>query len=378
MTFQYARRQLSWQVHPPTPLSFASHLVRLLKPAAFKHWAWDDVMNICIFFIELAQLEYEFALIKPSSVGLGALMAAMDIFDSSRLLSGPDRRAFLQNIYNVAQINPNDPEVTDCRVWLRRRYDMHHQQDFQKLQQKQRERMEQVSVLERNLDILKDKEDSVRILCHFLLFNHYKIARKQRNNFRDTAYAAENLVGDEDGGARYQPTHLPPDMIGQVATFAAVGVDLQNICSAVGPMDSLIIRTVYLSDNDTYLTTALRAFFETSSINFTGDKDETRKRCKQHVVEWMKVNNWKKRVSDEKIQNYKVFLVPYSNMSVFPVAAACRTLDPDQIFNNPIVAIELGLFEVLRYLVEDRHIDTNTYKRQGICLANLSHMWNPR
>mmetsp|Transcript_18774 Transcript_18774/g.37650 ORF Transcript_18774/g.37650 Transcript_18774/m.37650 type:complete len:248 (-) Transcript_18774:225-968(-) len=235
-------------------------------------------------------------------------------------------------------------------------------------------------------DSARIREDSVRIMRHVrpgdpllvrLLFNHHKIARKQRNNFRDTAYAAENLIGDEDGGAKYQPAHFPPDVIGQVATFAAVGVDLQNICSAVGPKDSLIIRTVYLSDNDTYLTTAVRAFFKTSSVNFTGEKDEARERCKQQVLEWMKVNNWKKRVTDEKIQNYKDLLVPYSNMSIFPVATTRRSLDPDQIFNNPIAAVELGLFEALRYLVEDRHIDTSIYKWQGICLANLSHIWKP-
>jgi len=411
--------QLSWQVRPPTPLSFANHLVLLLKPAAFTLRAWRDVMDTTRFLTELAQIDYDFAPMKPSSVGLAALMTAIDIVDrsnddSSHLLSGADRRAFLQNIYNVAEIAPNDPEATACRIRLHRMYSSNLQGN-QQLQQNQRERMEQVwqvSVLERNayrimedlarirensVRIMEDsarimedsariREDSVRIMRHVrpgdpllvrLLFNHHKIARKQRNNFRDTAYAAENLIGDEDGGAKYQPAHFPPDVIGQVATFAAVGVDLQNICSAVGPKDSLIIRTVYLSDNDTYLTTAVRAFFKTSSVNFTGEKDEARERCKQQVLEWMKVNNWKKRVTDEKIQNYKDLLVPYSNMSIFPVATTRRSLDPDQIFNNPIAAVELGLFEALRYLVEDRHIDTSIYKWQGICLANLSHIWKP-
>lgn len=78
-------------------------------------------MECTKFFCELAVLDYHFTTLKPSSIGLAALMTAMEGVDSSHLLC-EDKQAFANDVYQAAEISPGDPEVMDCRTRFRTLY----------------------------------------------------------------------------------------------------------------------------------------------------------------------------------------------------------------------------------------------------------------
>lgn len=78
-------------------------------------------METAKFLTELSVIDYYFSPLKSSSVGLAALMTAMEGVDSS-LLSDADKQAFAENVYYVAKVSPNDAEVMGCRKRLRTMY----------------------------------------------------------------------------------------------------------------------------------------------------------------------------------------------------------------------------------------------------------------
>ena len=93
----------------------------LLKPTACEPAVWHDMMEVAKFLTELAVIDYHFAPLKSSSVGLAALMTAMEGVAEDRLAMA-DKQNFAANVYHVAQVSPNDPEVMDCRTRLRTMY----------------------------------------------------------------------------------------------------------------------------------------------------------------------------------------------------------------------------------------------------------------
>lgn len=117
---------LEWYVHPPTPSTFAKHLVLLLDPNACSNpQAWHDMMDAAKFLTELAVIDYHFAPPKPSSVGLAALLTAMEGV-SEEHLPMKAKEQFACNVCRLAHIDPTDDEVMDCRVRFR---DMYCQND---------------------------------------------------------------------------------------------------------------------------------------------------------------------------------------------------------------------------------------------------------
>ena len=78
-------------------------------------------MEVAKFLTELTVIDYHFAPLKPSSVGLAALMTSMEGVAEDRLAM-VDKQNFATNVYHVAQVSPNDPEVMDCRTRLRTMY----------------------------------------------------------------------------------------------------------------------------------------------------------------------------------------------------------------------------------------------------------------
>ena len=93
----------------------------LLKPTACEPAVWHDMMEVAKFLTELAVIDYHFAPLKPSSVGLAALMTAMEGVAEERLAM-VDKENFATNVYHIAQVSPNDTEVMDCRTRLRSMY----------------------------------------------------------------------------------------------------------------------------------------------------------------------------------------------------------------------------------------------------------------
>lgn len=114
--------KLSWQVHPPTPLTFCRHLILLLPPNSVSPSVWHDMMEVAKFLTELSVIDYYFVTRKPSAVGVAALLTAMEGVDEYRL-SAQSKEAFVDNVCRTAGIDcASDPEVVECRERLRAMY----------------------------------------------------------------------------------------------------------------------------------------------------------------------------------------------------------------------------------------------------------------
>ena len=77
----YILQTLSWQLHPPTSLAFSTLLLDYVFvdfPFEVSASDMDDIYDVSSFFCDLAVCDYFFVAIKPSSVGIAAIMNALE------------------------------------------------------------------------------------------------------------------------------------------------------------------------------------------------------------------------------------------------------------------------------------------------------------
>ena len=159
---------------------------------------------------------------------------------------------------------------------------------------------------------------------------------------------------------RSQKPRLNAELLGKVATYSSLGRDLLNLCVVAGPRDCAVIRHAYLRNNLRYLEESLYKCF-----NFGTDKEDAGQRwpwldhglCGDRYLAWMEVNtDWRRLITAERIDSLAT-AHERDNEGIF--TAIVNHLLP---FNNPAVAIELGLMDPMRHLVEEMGIDVNSYK----------------
>ena len=131
-----------------------------------------------------------------------------------------------------------------------------------------------------------------------------------------------------------------------------------NMCLSVGREDAIIIRRSYLRNNDSYLCFILNYFVHhlgnVREATIDLHRHDALVFCQTKATEWIKVNtDWRDRITEGKIKRFED--VWSKDNLINPV----RKLHPDAIFNNPAVAISLGLTEVLSFLVEAKGININ-------------------
>ena len=190
--------------------------------------------------------------------------------------------------------------------------------------------------------------------------------------------------------ADWKRLHKPLDM-GWGEWDRIKGSDAMRICLAVGRVVSRTIKSVYLKNNEEYLSRTLKIYREfmvpRSRLNHgravknTEWALEDRKKCADWAGEnhraWMSVNtNWRSKTTDELM--LKLQRIPEDAMERRPIAHAnAFILHPYMAFNNVAVAVELGLVEVIQYLIEEKNIDVNSFRwncyfELGICSRTYS------
>eukprot|EP00562_Extubocellulus_spinifer_P034177 CAMPEP_0178685570 /NCGR_PEP_ID=MMETSP0699-20121125/3456_1 /TAXON_ID=265572 /ORGANISM="Extubocellulus spinifer, Strain CCMP396" /LENGTH=387 /DNA_ID=CAMNT_0020330337 /DNA_START=100 /DNA_END=1263 /DNA_ORIENTATION=+ len=159
------------------------------------------------------------------------------------------------------------------------------------------------------------------------------------------------------------------DLARQVASFMNVeGSGLYNFCVAFGPEGAAEIRRDYLLDNEAYIEHNLEIV--TNSVLTTRDamllmpQEDLSEglaavdKCKRNTMTWMEVNgNWKERVTAERMELYKRYTIAHERHA--------GTHDADAVFNNIAVAVEIGLLDVVRHLIEEKKVDVNSIKYVG-------------
>ena len=129
-----------------------------------------------------------------------------------------------------------------------------------------------------------------------------------------------------------------------------------NLCVVAGPRDCKLIRYTYLRCNSHYPLHYL--------AKYVGERGALggalgRKTCGDRYRAWMEINNrWKCLVTDARIRKF-ASVRPQTSASANNPQVSVHPLYP---LNNPAVAIELGLMEPLKHLVEEMNIDVNSYQ----------------
>ena len=159
-----------------------------------------------------------------------------------------------------------------------------------------------------------------------------------------------------DGGLfKILPPDFHLDLIGKIAKFVATGQSLMNLLVALGPVESQQMRRDYLRNNDAYLVQSLgicrRAMApairlrQPNSSNVLNLYQLSAKRfnkCRDNIQAWMDINaNWRSRCTQANMTKYYRRPIQGANL----------------IFNNPVVAIEVGLVDVLGHLINEMDAD---------------------
>ena len=153
------------------------------------------------------------------------------------------------------------------------------------------------------------------------------------------------------GGSSSGDIHLTPELVARVATFADAvrSPDVMNICLAVGPETSRTVRYYYLYKNKRFLANSVKSFCL---------RDISGERARSNHLEWMKINSHWRRIAVRDDLTDKLKLACKERGSS---QRALNTTHPLIAFNNPAVAIQIGLFDSLKHLVEDKGIDINSF-----------------
>jgi len=162
-------------------------------------------------------------------------------------------------------------------------------------------------------------------------------------NKKRKANDGASIVTGTRRSTRSQKPLLSIEMIGKVGSFANYyNGDLMNVCLAVGPTDARIVRHVCLRNNHKYLRRNVRG------VKLA--------KAKEMLAAWMEVNtDWRERMCNAEAVNSGTYCeARYKKDGEFRFRKK-----PMFLFNNPAVAIELGMLDVLKYQVEVIGIDIN-------------------
>ena len=240
---------------------------------------------------------------------------------------------------------------------------------------------------------------------------------------KKTSLANDDVAGatvsSGTGSSGGLSNNFTPELMARVATFAStLDSELMNICLAVGPSTSRIIKHENLKNNAEYLVRTLEVFLDNAtkvaedraapgsgrgrsgrgggglsvlerlpgSSTSPGPRppaagganpargrrrrrrgncvtriDKCSLKAGENYKAWMSVNSdWKSNVKKCHMKSLKLATRRRKNdNSSVRLEHACH---PFIAFNNPAVAIQFGLMDVLKYLVEEKGIDINARK----------------
>ena len=173
-----------------------------------------------------------------------------------------------------------------------------------------------------------------------------------------------NGDGDDDDSAA-----ASVEILSKVASFLSPGKTLHGVCMlAADRSDAAFIRQEYLKDNEEYVIWSLRALEEKlpvaewphSSPELMDSLSTHRQhfvKCRDNIVAWMEVNtDWRDWCTEEGMEACLQMRAPQSVLQDWQwerreshrlaVPPLCSVVS---VFNNPALAVELGLCEVIQH-----------------------------
>lgn len=110
---------LNWHIHPPTSMSFLSHLLLLLPPQVSDS-SKEDIYALSRYITELSVCDSSFVEINPSAVAFSAILNSLEDRRYRRLISSSIRDQFLRAIATHVGIRQDDEHVVMARPKLKR------------------------------------------------------------------------------------------------------------------------------------------------------------------------------------------------------------------------------------------------------------------
>mmetsp|Transcript_4162 Transcript_4162/g.4724 ORF Transcript_4162/g.4724 Transcript_4162/m.4724 type:complete len:321 (-) Transcript_4162:1343-2305(-) len=118
-------RALDWHVHPPTAFTAVKYFMILLpnsnSSSNSTHNIYNEVRELSRFMTELSVCDYFFVQKKPTSIGLAALLTALELIGKGNLTQ-ESIDTFLSNVVNVAGCDYNSSQVLECKARLKETY----------------------------------------------------------------------------------------------------------------------------------------------------------------------------------------------------------------------------------------------------------------
>lgn len=110
---------LNWHIHPPTSMSFLSHLLLLLPPQVSDS-SKEDIYALSRYITELSVCDSSFVEINPSAVAFSAILNSLEDRRYRRLISTSIRDQFLRAIATHVGLRQEDEHVLMARPKLKR------------------------------------------------------------------------------------------------------------------------------------------------------------------------------------------------------------------------------------------------------------------
>ena len=167
---------------------------------------------------------------------------------------------------------------------------------------------------------------------------------------------------DQDGedAPLLAAAYLTTELIARVASFVPYGAGAMNVCLAVGPKHSAIIRHTCLRNNMKYMAHRLEQYV---------DEEVGNDQVTTYALAWMAVNtDWRKLCTADNREKFAIVSIERENEDV---TFQFKTL---AIFNNPSVAAEFDLVDVLKHLVEEVGIDVNAHEWNSFATPERVHL----
>lgn len=117
------QRALSWHVHPPTPLNAARHFLYLFPTDGLSSIHKDrlyELKELSRFLTELSVCDFFFVRHKASTIGLAALLTAVDVIQGCWEQVLMDQ--FFVDLKSLTGCDPQAIEVLDCKARLKETY----------------------------------------------------------------------------------------------------------------------------------------------------------------------------------------------------------------------------------------------------------------
>ena len=110
---------LNWHIHPPTSMSFLSHLLLLLPPQVTDS-SKEDIYALSRYITELSVCDSSFVEIYPSAVAFSAILNSLEDRRYRRLIPTGVREQFLRAIATHVGLRHDDEHVLSARPKLKR------------------------------------------------------------------------------------------------------------------------------------------------------------------------------------------------------------------------------------------------------------------